>query len=143
MFEPATQLDLVWSGSLFQSHQHRQGRLAVGQVGSEGFADLGFRTEEIEAIVVNLIGSAEGDAVRPERVPLDGVRSGQGAAELAGESEKLGRFHFKNPEILASIDGKVSSLPILQDFSRANPARGRGHRSANVWSREACRQFDG
>src|SRR2546428_6406697 len=63
-------------------HQDWQSQLAVGQVRPERLADRGLRPEQINAIIVNLVGCSQDQAVFPERGALAGSRAAEPGPQI-------------------------------------------------------------
>lgn len=120
--EHALEFAALGIAGVLQEVEHGQGEFAFGDIGAEGFADGFFVADEVDAVVVDLVGGAEFEAVLAHG--LDGgfwllVEVG---AELGGDGEEGGGFHLDDAEVFRHGEAEVETALSLEDFAAGDVA---------------------
>ena len=96
----AVELLLLRIGSAFEEIEDGQRELATGEIGAQCFTDGFFITHDVEAVVVNLVGGAELEAVVTQ-CRLHGVGlMVESRTQFASGGKKRGGLHLDHLEII-------------------------------------------
>jgi len=99
---------------------HGQGHLALVDVDAEGFADGGGVADDVEDVVLDLEGDAEGEAVEFEGLLLGlGGAGVLGAEEAAGGAE-AGGLAGDDLEVGFLVEVDVAAVVDLEEFAFAD-----------------------
>ena len=141
--DPAFELFAVgWIAGLEQV-EDGEGEFAASQIGAEGFAGSGFVSGDVEAVVVDLVGSTEAKSEGFE--VFDGVRLGavESGTEFGGDGEERPRFHFEDAIVIGDGELEVEAALGLDDFARTDLACGLGEAAAHGGVVEFGGEFEG
>ncbi|MFM1942780.1 MAG: hypothetical protein RI897_1762 [Verrucomicrobiota bacterium] len=111
---------LLSGGGPFEGDEEREGDFSAGEVTAYGFSGGGFGGEEVEAIVVDLVGDSEVESEVFEGLGLGGGGAAQGGAEFAGQGEQFGGFHGEDAEVILAGGGFLGAAESLEDFAGAD-----------------------
>lgn len=90
---------LLLFGEAFEPFEQWEGEFAFGEVGAEGFADFFFFADEVEAVVVDLVGGTELESEVVHFLFLGFGAAREVGGEGGGGGEERAGFHFDDAEV--------------------------------------------
>ena len=85
--------------------EHRQGQFAAGGVGTEGLARLGVILQQVNEVVVNLVGDTEVASEERARGDVFWRAAGEEGADVAGAFEEFSRLQADVAGVI--FEGKI------------------------------------
>src|SRR5579863_8204459 len=107
LYESSQALPVRGVGALPEK-QHRQRQFSFGQVGSQGLTGGGFGTEQVHAIIKDLVSGAKSQSKLAQRRAMLRCGTAQERAEITRESEQLSGLHLQNFKVLFAGKLKIA-----------------------------------
>ena len=105
---------------LRQHVEQRQRELALGQVGADGLAGRALGADQVEAIVVDLVGDAEIIAVIAQGEHLVGPAAVEHGRQLGADAKERARLHRDDLDVLGDAELEIEPALGLEDFAAAD-----------------------
>ena len=120
--DPLQELFPLRVAGVLEEIEDGEGELPFLEVRAEGFAKLFLSADEVEAVVINLVGCAELHAELAQSGPEFVAHARNVARQIGGRGKERPGFHLDDAEVVGLGESEVEASLSLDDLALANSA---------------------